>query len=373
MLYSLAMLAVVLGCGRTSTRPPQEYSIADSTVDYAAATESHGETVQFQFRRAIGAGILRDVGPLAVSQGGVLAVYETATCSIAFLTITSDELLGRFGRCGEGPEEFRSVNTMAFDGDTLWAADRRRGSLVVVSPEFTFVRRIVPASRAEGVLLNLARIHMVGPGLLSTDAVEPRARSTFLTGILERETGRILLRLGRIQPRLIANPDIANATAFSCGAPRPEGGVVVISNIWQFETVAYSTDGVLLWQSFTPLDWMGSTGVGADELPTGFPAPPLCGDSLILLRASEIEDGDTPTGLMGRGYLEFRNYRGEPRFAVDVPARHPQLWERRAATRGNLWLFADDFDEDPTVLVYEHGVRKPGDPELVLAPPENIP
>ena len=67
---------------------------------------------------------LSNIGSLAVSDR-VLVVSTPRTCEFVVFSRDRRTALSRFGRCGEGPDEFDAPAAIALHGDTLIATDRR--------------------------------------------------------------------------------------------------------------------------------------------------------------------------------------------------------------------------------------------------------
>ncbi len=71
-----------------------------------------------------GASWLSIIGSLAVSDR-VLVVSTPRTCEFVVFSADRRTVRSRFGRCGEGPDEFDAPAAIALPGDTLMATERR--------------------------------------------------------------------------------------------------------------------------------------------------------------------------------------------------------------------------------------------------------
>lgn len=87
------------------------------------------------------AGDFSFIGSMLVVQGGVIVVTQPQDNGIRFYS-QSGELLGKFGRAGSGPGEFRYVGYLGRIGDTIWVPDvsLRRASLVSMERKFLGTR-----------------------------------------------------------------------------------------------------------------------------------------------------------------------------------------------------------------------------------------
>lgn len=90
-------------------------------------------------------GAAEDLGPVAtirVSSRGVIAVWQTQDFQLRFFD-SSGVALGRFGRRGEGPGEFRALGMRAgWIGDTMWVIDPATRRYTMIDERFRLVRSV---------------------------------------------------------------------------------------------------------------------------------------------------------------------------------------------------------------------------------------
>lgn len=120
--YLGAFLAVLLlsGCGESLQEIGTERSSPDSAVRLQLEWSAGSAT-------APGV-VLSDVGDLARSPGGPVAVMERGNRSVALLDSTGRPLT-RVGGRGPGPSELLQPMDIGFAGDTLWVADQGTNSV----------------------------------------------------------------------------------------------------------------------------------------------------------------------------------------------------------------------------------------------------
>ena len=78
------------------------------------------------------------IGSMLAVKGGVIVVTQPQDNGIRFYG-PSGALLGKFGRAGSGPGEFRYVGSLSMIGDTIWIPDVNLRRATLVSQERKFL------------------------------------------------------------------------------------------------------------------------------------------------------------------------------------------------------------------------------------------
>ncbi len=72
------------------------------------------------------------IAGLGVSEDGRLAIADRYSCEVIVVSVEALEVIGRFGGCGDGPNEFRNISSLSFQGPLLWVYDAARLRLVAL-------------------------------------------------------------------------------------------------------------------------------------------------------------------------------------------------------------------------------------------------
>lgn len=90
-------------------------------------------------------GVEEDLGPIdriAIAADGGVVVWQQQDRQLRFFD-SRGRSLGRFGRSGEGPGEFRTLGPLSgWKSDTLWITDPTTRRVTLISPERTLVRSV---------------------------------------------------------------------------------------------------------------------------------------------------------------------------------------------------------------------------------------
>ncbi|HQW66021.1 MAG TPA: hypothetical protein PLJ23_03220, partial [Gemmatimonadales bacterium] len=96
---------------------------------------------------------LTDVGFIAWARDGSIAIGQAQDQAIRYFNAQGDPI-GRIGRSGEGPGEFRMMLRAGWLGDTLWVFDNMLRRVTLIAPPIRLLRSLpVPqtARLASGV------------------------------------------------------------------------------------------------------------------------------------------------------------------------------------------------------------------------------
>jgi hypothetical protein len=105
----------------------------------AVATEAIGQSVQLTLTRdkrfgANDGSAAELTGFPRPVMGPDRDVYVHGACDIRHFDATG-AFVGKIGRCGDGPGEFRSIAAVGFLGDTMWVSDQRHRRVTLFPPD----------------------------------------------------------------------------------------------------------------------------------------------------------------------------------------------------------------------------------------------
>lgn len=185
------------------------------------------------------------IGRGAVSQRGIIAITDIESCEVVFIAEASGAAVGRIGRCGVGPGEFRSLTSLQFVADTLVAWDAFQKQLIFILPPNRELYRI-RVQRSGNTRNPINEVYVVDDStLVATYAVFPRfGRDTssprMFLGVLDRRSGTTLSE--SLLPPYVgdanSSPVVNNvASCVHLGSKPP---VIVAMNQWSFQAVILS-------------------------------------------------------------------------------------------------------------------------------------
>jgi hypothetical protein len=108
---------------------------------------------------------------LWVARGGVIAVAQPMENAIRFFD-ASGRSLGRFGRTGDGPGEFRTLSSGGWVGDSLWVYDGRLSRTTFIGPDRQVLRSTLhttPARPREADVRRLPEFRVAFPQAVHPD------------------------------------------------------------------------------------------------------------------------------------------------------------------------------------------------------------
>ena len=362
----LALLSlIVVGCGfdvdrddwlmpnLTTVRP--DPATADSTW-HAVPLRMYGE---LDGEMAFGA-----PGSVATLPDGALAVGDYLSCTITIIDRPAGEVRAHWGRCGDGPGEFRLIRAMAAHGDSLFVYDQGRQAIVVLSVEGVEGRRmpIIPSTDA---------LSSPGPFTLShldvlddtTLVVATEAAGNATVSLMDRRTG-VIHQLVAAQPPIADDSSIRHMA--SCVRPPGEWPPTIVAmSEWAMEAVGFDPrSGDERFHFFTDLDLPPRLDDGGRWRTGPRDVDLRCGESAFLARVTTLAPEDHDGGLRITGnvalitvrlaavILELRSYDGELLMRWWIDDRDSVLRGAPQAFRGDT-LFVTSSTVRPYPIIGE--------------------
>jgi hypothetical protein len=323
--------------------------------------------------------------------GGVLAVADLSTCSIALVDL-STQAFSRAGRCGSGPGEFSDmIGEISFHRDTIIAADDRRRDLTLYGPDGRFVRTVRPAANEEGGWISDVR--QVSESTFA--AVFRRAPGVDNTLSSGRYRNLLLIswRTGKTLARALVPPPLADSALLHraplvtapniCTSPHAEAPTVVVSNRWSDQVVFLSTPELSTVANIvSPVTWRPLTEranrPGERRPPQGIPQL-ACGtdyvvvakvtrDQSVTSRLGILPTGPVPPEPVVRARWDFYSYDGQLRYTLEdtLPRLGPDsilVTTPRALVGDRLFVSSNDLRGHPVVVEYQLGLDRPNSRE----------
>lgn len=321
------------------------------------------------------------------NDGGVLAVADLATCSVALVDLAT-LAFSRAGRCGSGPGEFSDmIGDVSFHRDTVIVTDDRRRDLTLFGPEGRFVRTVRPAAGEEGGWISDVR-QLSDSAFAAVFYRAPGVSNTLNSG---RYHNVLLIswRTGKTLARAVVPPPLADSallhraplvTAPSiCTSPDTASPTVVVSNRWSEQVVFLSSPGLsTVANVVSPVTWRPlterTTRPGERRPPRGIPHL-ACGTDYVVvakvMRAQSVTSrlGILPTGPVPpepivRARWDFYSYDGRLRYTLEdtLPRLGPDsilVTTPRALVGDRLYVSSNDLRGHPVVVEYRLGLDSP--------------
>ncbi len=257
---------------------PSEFSFLPSSLRaHTADNQVHGSIERLgAVSPAEGPDALVQVTAMALLfDGTMIAAAERATCDVRLYSTTlGSGVVRRFGRCGDGPGDFRHVRDMVSHGDTLYIYDAVLQTVVVTDPTGKEYRRIPLQSLVPGGFGQYHWAGFVGGGqegllvrtLAYNDAGERLPTATWADAPIVRVDLRrntwTTLPSSPLSVPLLARKmaDAPHGTSYplsTCVVPDRSDWRVVVGNPYGFEyvvhnaamqpTVAFTSEGLAPW------------------------------------------------------------------------------------------------------------------------------
>jgi len=298
---------------------------------------------------AVGSASFSAIGPVAISEGGVLAAYDTRACEIALFDLTSSQFLGRIGRCGEGPGDFSRVSGIGFGGaGTIVVYDGPARRLHFLSATGEELRRIPVgfANEHGGVQ---ALFFLPGDTLIASRSFMGAATLTGAVGPDRKVLARATLDPPSITATSIDFPAVmdkhrGNLQAGYATCVRPGNGQrrVALMNRWAFESVILDAGHLTpVARHVTQLEW-GAPRESPEEpgvmMPYGGIPSATCSDEWVMFSQIKLagEGRDLrPDG----GYVEIRDYDGNLIASTSLSPTDSMWFGLPVAARGDRVFF----------------------------------
>jgi hypothetical protein len=304
------------------------------------------------------------------------SVYVHGACDIRHFDATG-AFVGKIGRCGDGPGEFRNIAALGFLGDTMWVSDRTHRRVTLFPPgrkdPQSFSASYSPRNNALSTAPPTAMLRggaAIAQGVLAFGAVASSGDQAIISPVvrldragvvvdtiallLGRSAGDIVLTYGGKWLASMRQP--FSMRGYWAARPNGEGMVIV-------EARATSTHPATLWLDTRIFDAKGN--LVATRRPPYTPVVIGAGvrDSVTRAAVSSALP-KTPPADMAADLLE------QVRRQMVVPSHEPpithllmgndgSIWIRREDRRpaGAEWLVLDAKGEKVGSVVVPHGLR----------------
>lgn len=324
-------------------------------IAHAPASEA---VLEFVGSRGTAAGIhaFGMIGPVAVSQRGILAAFDYSSCRVFLWSLSESKALAPIGRCGDGPGEFRQVTAMTFVGDTLVTYASQTQWLQFVSDQGIEYRRLTLPKQfgPTAVIQNLA---FIAPGVFAASIARvpgdlPAALGSRLLVTFTTDSARILASAVENSRIAMQNPATIMTGLEMCGWY--DGSVAVLSQ-WSFEGGTFQGSSLRPRFHFdSPLNWEKPIERTAppSHLPGAFASAVACGGFGAVFWKLSGDRSERPPKPNG-GHIEFRRYDGATLLAFDFSASDSLFFERPiAAYSDRIFFRANRYLEFPRILEF---------------------
>jgi len=245
VFVSLACCAGI--CVSSGCRNPEDDTRfpGTSALDHSDNPHPDNPQIELTLLRIVGSrdGLVSfgQIGRGAIREDGLFVISDPKSCELHFFDGQSTALLGTFGRCGNGPGEFRAVMSLQFVGDTLIAFDASTSQLVAILPPSTELARrsVIPhsSSHARPTQMLVANdSQLVGTAPVVPTKSRPDSARNELLLVVDRTSGNVTHRALRPPPVGEDNDFAFLNNAEICLRPghgRPT--LVLAMNHWRFQ------------------------------------------------------------------------------------------------------------------------------------------
>lgn len=184
-----------------------------------------------------------------------LAVLDSHDCSLTFVSLPEHRLNGRFGSCGDGPNELTSPTRMAFVNDSVLVFDPGRSRFAMV-PMDGGAYRWFDAEVVDHNGTSLSQLSQVTDStFLVARYLRSAARTVGDPGLVAEvsvDDGRIIREFMKDSPVALDNPSTTQGRrAYACALREPRIPLVAVANQWmgQLVLLRLERDGILPVQS----------------------------------------------------------------------------------------------------------------------------
>lgn len=249
---------------------------------------------------------------LGVLPDGELVVADAGDCSLKVIDRPSGQLLDQWGRCGDGPGEFRLLRALSVQGDSLFIYDQGRSEIVVWSSAGVEGRRM-PVRGLKPGPFTLSHLDVVDDSTLVVSTEAPGHTNVTL---MDRRTGELREELVGPPPIATRSDTWIRRMGGSCVQPgEAEAPIIVAMNGWAMEGLGLGVEtGAKHFHFFTDLNLPPRLRSDGVWVPGPWSVNLRCGGSLFLGRVTTLEpadrDGDIASVRAASVILEARGYDG---------------------------------------------------------------
>jgi hypothetical protein len=264
--------------------------------------------------------------------------------------IQESNLRYKVGRCGGGPGEFRKLGALYFTGDSLWILDVALNYVTVIGPDGGILARL-PAEEVFGDL----SVRWGPSPVLGDDwyvGVRTRApRDSLVIARVRKDEPLSTVSFLRQGAAVRNNNSVINLGAKICAATWGGAPTVVVAGMYRFEAVALTSEGVPIWHSTTPLEFLEPAEYQSQLVPSAYVLSPICGPEGVMLRITSTPPYAPPKARLNSGYFEIRRPDGGIVLSGMTPEEDNTLLQAGASIGAN-WLFPDAVSALPRIRVY---------------------
>lgn len=302
------------------------------------------------------------IGDLAIHPAGILAIVDLQACEIAILELERLTLLRRFGRCGDGPGEFRFIQDITFVGDSLFVFDQRTRQIIVLDMEGNEGRRMRPPVLGQPPVLLLTDMSavndstvLVGLALMpaSGESRYPGESDHLLLAFMDVRTGAIGARFYRDSELSIANRNNAIRGVSACAAPTTPHLIATL-NRWEFAGTFHNPPDTAATAQFrSEVDWIVPHETEPGEWIWPGVGSVACAADVALF--SYLGSESEPRRWT-RGHVELRRYDGSLLYQRTLTDADSVFFGRGAGLRGRFYLASNSVFDYP--VIHEIVIRR---------------
>ena len=368
LLACCAGICVILGCRSPGhdTRFPDTYAF-----DGTGKSHPDGPQIELTLLRVVGSrdGLVSfgQIGRGAIREDGLFVISDPKSCELHFFDGETAALLGTFGRCGNGPGEFRAVMSLQFVGDTLIAFDASTSQLVALLPPSTELARrsLMPhsSSHARPTQILIANdSQLVGSAPVVPLKSRPDNARNELLLIVDRTSGHVTHRALRPPPvgedndfAFLNNAEICLRT----GHGRPT--LVLAMNHWRFQAAILTMPHLALAGSMSSdVSWIHPRPLPRSQpgrAPSSYSAGIACAQNVAFLWHRErVVD---PTHQKAPSFrMEAWTYEGTRLMALETSSIGDVLLDRILAASDERLLLRG-LTEGGTPVVMDFAIQWP--------------